>query len=78
MHDLRLNLSNCLQRVSLNGNCSDAFPLKQSVSQGSCLGPVLFTLDASKLFEVDKRHLPSVHAYADDTQLYLAISLIVP
>ena len=42
------------------------------VPQGSCLGPLLFTLYASKLFEVVKRHLPSVHGYADDTQLYLA------
>lgn len=32
---------------------------------------MLFTLYASKLFEVVKRHLPSVHDYADDTQLYL-------
>ena len=78
MHDLRLNLSNRLQRVSLNGNCSDAFPLKQSVPQGSCLGPVPLSLYASKLFQVVKRHFPSVHAYADDTQLYLALSLIVP
>ena len=33
-----------------------------------CL-PLLFTLYASKLFEVIKHHLPSAHAYADDTQL---------
>ena len=55
-------LSRRSQRVSLSGKCP----------QGSCLGPSLFTLYASKLFEVVKRHLPSVHAYADDTQLYLA------
>ena len=78
VHDLRLNLPNRLQRVSLKSNCSDAFPLKQSFPQGSCLGPVLLSLYASKLFEVVKRHLLSVHAYADDTQLYLALSLIVP
>ena len=78
MHDLRFNLSNRLQRVSLNGNCSNAFPLKQSFPQGPCLGPAPFTPYASKLFEVVKRHLPSVDAYADDKQLYLALSLIVP
>ncbi|CAB3977537.1 Hypothetical predicted protein [Paramuricea clavata] len=38
--------------------------------QGSCLGPLLFTVYASKLFEVVKHHLPN--AYADDTKLYLA------
>lgn len=46
--------------------------MNQGVPLGSCLGPLLFTLYASKLFEVVKRHLPSVHDYADDTQLYLA------
>ena len=40
--------------------------------QGSCLGPLLFTIYASKLFEILKRHLPDVHAYADDNQLYLS------
>ena len=32
----------------------------------------LFLLYASRLFEVVKRHLPSVHGYADDTQLYVS------
>ena len=27
---------------------------------------------ASKLFEVVKNHLPNIHAYADDTQIYLS------
>ena len=65
-------LSGRSQRVSLSGKCSESLQLNQRVPQGSCLGPLLFTLYASKLFEVVKRHLPSVHAYADDTQLYLA------
>ena len=60
------------QRVSLSGKCSESLQLNQGVPQGSCLGLLVFTLYASKLFEVVKRHLPSVHAYADDTQLYLA------
>ena len=34
--------------------------------------PLLFTMYASKLFEVVKNHLPSIHAYADDTQKYLS------
>ncbi|PFX17905.1 hypothetical protein AWC38_SpisGene17756 [Stylophora pistillata] len=60
------------QRISLDGYCSDTFDLQEGVPQGSCLGPLLFMLYASKLFEVVGRHLPSVHKYADDTQLYLA------
>ena len=31
-----------------------------------------FTINASKLFEVVKRHLPDVHVYADDNQLYIS------
>ena len=65
-------LSGRSQRVSISGKCSESLQLNQGVPQGSCLRPLLFTLYASKLFEVVKRHLPSVHAYADDTQLYLA------
>ena len=67
-------LSGRSQPFSLSGKCSESRQLNQGVPQGSCLGPLLFTLYASKLFEVDKRHLPSVHAYADDTQLYLAFN----
>ena len=32
------------QRVAVNGGLSDNFPPKQGVPQGSCLGPVLFTV----------------------------------
>ena len=60
------------QRVSLGGKCSESLQLNQRVPQGSCLGPLLFTLYASKVFEVVKRYLPSVHASADDTQLKIA------
>jgi len=67
-------LSNRSQRVSLNGCISDSFRLPHGVPQGSCLGPLLFTIYSSKLFEVIKYHLPQAHAYADDTQLYLSFS----
>ena len=42
------------------------------VPQGSCLSPLLFTIYVSKLFQILKHHLPSVHTYADDTHLYLS------
>ncbi|CAB3998226.1 Hypothetical predicted protein, partial [Paramuricea clavata] len=65
-------LTNRSQRVLINGNYSESFSLPHGVPQGSCLGPLLFTIYASKLFEIVKCHLPDVHAYADDTQLYLS------
>ena len=40
--------------------------------QGSCFGPLLFTIYASKLFSIIESHLPPAHSNADDTQLYLS------
>ena len=47
------------------------FDLLSGFPQGSCLGPLLFIMYASRLFHVVKKHLPNVQGYADDTQLYL-------
>ena len=65
-------LSNRTQRVTLSGCVLDSFSLEQGIPKGSCLGPLLFTIYASELFQFIKTHLPDVHAYADDSQLYLA------
>ena len=59
------------QRVSINGVLSDRFELRHGVPQGSCLGPLLFSLYTSKLFEITSAHLPEVHCYTDDTHLYM-------
>ena len=65
-------LSNRWQRVSFNQEVSERFDLTCGVPQGSCLGPLLFTIYASKIFEIIMEYLPQAHAYADDTQLYLS------
>ena len=67
-------LSDRTQRVSFENNFSQRHLryLSYGVPQGSCLGPLLFTMYASKLFDIIKGYLPQTHAYADDTQLYLS------
>ena len=58
------------QRVTVNDGLSSAFPLRQRVPQGSCLGPLLFTVYASKLFDIVSKHPPSVHCYPDDPDVF--------
>jgi len=58
----------------VNGGLSSSFPLKQGVPKGCCLGPVLFTIYTSEMFEIVEKHLASVHCYVDNTQLYVAFS----
>ena len=62
-------LADCTQRVTVNDGLSSAFPLRQGVPQGSCLGSLLFTVYTSKLYDIVSKHLPSVHYYADDKML---------
>ena len=65
-------LSNRSQKVTVDGVLSDRFGIDFGVPQGSCLGPLLFVIYSSKLFNIVNNHLQNVHTYADDTQLYLA------
>ena len=61
-----------VQRISVNDTLSNTFALECGLPQGSYLGPLLITIYTSKLFEILLSHLPSAHAYADDSQLYMS------
>ena len=59
------------QHVLVEEQISKPYPLDCGVPQGSCLGPVLCLLYSSGLFQVVNKHLPTAHAYADDSQIYI-------
>ena len=62
------------QKVLINHLLSDEFSLECGVAQGSFLVPILFRVYKSKRFEIVKTHLPDVHCYVDDTQVYISLS----
>ena len=62
------------QRISVRGRQSEKFNVNCGVPQGPCLGPLLFTIYTRSLFDIIENHLPDVHCYADDTQLYVSFS----
>ena len=62
------------QRISVRGCQSEKSNLSCGIPQGSCLGPLLFTIYSSSLIDAVQNHSPSVHFYADDTQLYVSFS----
>ena len=51
-------LSQRTQQVQIKGTLSEKKQLTTGVPQGSCLGPVLFTIYVADLFQIIEKHLP--------------------
>ena len=63
-------LSDRKKRVVVDGAASEWIPIISGLSKGSVLGPFLFILYASEMFELVKNRL---FAYADDSTLLAVV-----
>ena len=67
----RSYLSGRTFRVIFSSSTSSIVYIVCSVPQGSVLGPLLFLVYTADFEDIAEKHGVSVHAFADDTQLYL-------
>ena len=67
-------LKNRKQKVCIGDSLSSESDLKYGVPQGSCIGPLLFSLYANSLHALADKHSTQIHGYADDHQLYVSFS----
>ena len=69
---LKMYILNRQQKVKVNDIFSKPVDLKHGVPQGSCVGPILFLVYISSLYDTIEEVLPIVEGYADDHQLYIS------
>ena len=67
-------LNNRSQFVSIDNYKSRLIDLSHGVPQGTCLGPILYLIYISGIYDVVGRHTPIIEDYADDHQLYVSFS----
>ena len=60
--------------VYFNGSFSDIIPVKHGVPQGSCLGPLLYSIFTNDLPLVLTK--ANISMYADDSTIYLAAATV--
>ena len=68
-------LQNGLQSVKIEDTFSDKVTLLYGVPQGSVLGPVFFTSYTTPLSAIISSFDINHHLYADDTQIYMSLSV---
>ena len=70
-------LSDRSQFVSIDGKRPSRRGLSCGVPQGSVPGPFLYLLYTSPLGDICRKHGPSFHLYADDTQIYIIFKPLI-
>lgn len=66
-------LTNRTMKVLIEQSSSDTEPLRFGVPQGSCAGPVIFTLYISALNKVVQKYPADLYGYADDHKIAFKI-----
>ena len=72
----RSYLASCKQHVRCGGNSSPTTVVVCGVPQGSVLGLMLFIIYTADLAVIVVEHGPSLHQYADDSQIYGSCPLV--